>query len=182
MACLIANGRAEACKDSIGGIRNIYFINYQIEDADVSYDVTNTDLITDVNSVDSLYKFELKGSDNTFEQTINSDRNAGTTFFTQTLTVKFKKQDVATTKNIKLLSYGRPHIVIETNAGQFMLMGLKYGADVTAGTISTGGAMGDFSGYSLTFTAEEPTPANFINASTQAALVTLFSPATLVVS
>jgi len=42
--------------------------------------------------------------------------------------------------------------------------------------------MGDFSGYSLTFTAEEPTPANFINASTQAALVTLFSPATLVVS
>lgn len=182
MACLITAGRAESCKDSVGGLRNIYFINYQIADADVAYDVTNTDLITDVNNVDSLYKFELKGSNNTFEQTINSDRNNGTTFFTQVLNIRLKKQDIATTKNVKLLSYGRPHIIVETNNGQYFLMGLKHGCDVTGGTISTGGALGDFSGYSLTFTAEEEVPANFINATTESALVTLFSPATLVVS
>jgi hypothetical protein len=182
MACDIANGRAEACKDSVGGLKNIYFINYQIASSDVTYDVTNTDLITDVNNVDSLYKFELKGSDNTFEQTINSDRNAGTTYFTQTLNIKLKKQDAATTKNVKLLAYGRPHVVIQTNNDQFFLMGLEHGADVTGGSIATGGALKDFSGYSLTFTAEEKLPANFINCTTETALATLFSPATIVAS
>lgn len=182
MACDIANGRAESCKDSVGGLKNIFFINYQIASSDVTYDVTNTDMITDINSVDSLYKFELKGSDNTFEQTINSDRNAGTTYFTQTLNIKLKKQDVATTKNVKLLAYGRPHIVVQTNNDQFFLMGLEHGADVTGGTIATGGSLKDFSGYSLTFTAEEKVPANFLNCATETALATLFTPATIVVS
>jgi len=34
--------------------------------------------------------------------------------------------------------------------------------DVTGGTIVTGGAMGDLSGYTLTLTGMEPVPANFI--------------------
>ena len=182
MACVLANGRVEQCKDSVGGIKNIYFINFQIENSDVTYDATNTDMITAITNVDSLYKYEVKGSDNIFDQDIMSDRNAGTTYIQQVLTVKFKKQDIATSKNIKLLSYGRPHIVIENNLNQFFIMGLKHGADVTAGKISTGGAMKDFNGYSLTFTAEEECYANFLNASTQAAMVTLFTSATLVTS
>jgi hypothetical protein len=181
MACTIAAGRIEQCKDSVSGLRNIYFINYKLEKSDITYDATNTDLITAVTNASTLYKYELKSTENTFEQTINSDRNAGTTFFTQTLNVKLKKQDIATSKNVKILAYGRPHIVVETNSGQFFLMGLNHGCDVTAGTLSTGGAMGDFNGYSLTFEAQEECYANFLNASTQAAMVTLFTSATLVV-
>jgi len=181
MACTISSGRIEQCKDSVSGLKNVFFINYQIEKSDVTYDVTNTDLITAVVNVDSLYKFELKSTENSFEQTINSDRNNGTTFFTQTLNIKLKKQDIATSKAVKILSYGRPHIVIETNAGQFFLMGLRQGCDVTAGSLSSGSAMGDFNGYSLTFEAMEECYANFLNATTQAAMVTLFTSATLVV-
>ncbi len=181
MSCSIAAGRIESCKDSVSGLKAIYFINNQIQKSDVTYDVTNTDLITAVTNVDSLYKYELKSTENTFEQTINSDRNAGTTFFTQTLNVKLKKQDIATSKNVKLLSYGMPHVVLQTNSGQFFLMGLNHGADVTAGTLSSGGAMGDFNGYSLTFEAQEECYANFLNAATESAMVALFTSATLVV-
>jgi len=181
MACTIANGRIEQCKDSVSGLKAIYFINYQIATSDVTYDVTNTDMITAVTNVDSLYKYELKSTENSFEQTINSDRNNGTTFFTQTLNVKFKKQDIATSKNIKLLSYGRPHVVVSTNSGQFFLMGLNHGADVTAGALSSGASLGDFNGYSLTFEAMEECYANFLNATTETAMVTLFTSATLVV-
>ena len=181
MACTISSGRIEQCKDSVSGLKAIYFINNQIEKSHVTYDVTNTDLITAVTNVDSLYKYELKSTENTFEQTINSDRNAGTTFFTQTLNVKLKKQDIATSKNVKLLSYGMPHIVLQTNSGQFFLMGLNHGADVTAGALSSGGAMGDFNGYSLTFEAQEECYANFLNATTESAMVALFTSATLVV-
>ena len=34
--------------------------------------------------------------------------------------------------------------------------------DVTGGTIVTGGAMGDLSGYTLTLTGMEKVPANFL--------------------
>ncbi len=42
--------------------------------------------------------------------------------------------------------------------------------------------MGDFNGYSLTFTAMENIPANFLNCSTDAGLATVFSSATIVTS
>ncbi|CAB4153404.1 hypothetical protein UFOVP622_26 [uncultured Caudovirales phage] len=181
MACTIASGRIEQCKDSVSGLKAIYFINYQIEPSHVTYDVTNTDMITAVTNVDSLYKFELKSTENSFEQTINSDRNNGTTYFTQTLNAKLKKQDVTTSKVVKLLAYGRPHVVISTNSGQFFLMGLNHGADLTAGALSSGAALGDFNGYSLTLEAMEECYANFLNASSESAMVTLFTSATLVV-
>ena len=41
-------------------------------------------------------------------------------------------------------------------------MGLQHGADVSGGTIVTGAAMGDLSGYTLTLTGMEVKPANFV--------------------
>ena len=183
MSCDIANGRLDSCKDSISGLDAVFFVNYgdYNPETDITYDVTNTDQINDINSVSSLYKYELKGA-NSFEQTINSSRDNGTTFIEQVLTIQLKKQDAATHKNVKLLAYGRPHIVVKTRSNQYFLMGLERGADVTAGTISSGTQMGDFNGYSLTFTAMENIPANFLNCSTDAGLATVFSSATIVTS
>jgi hypothetical protein len=48
------------------------------------------------------------------------------------------------------------------------MMGLNYGAEVTGGTIVTGAAMGDLSGYNLVLEAQEQLPANFINGATAA--------------
>ena len=48
MACDLSLGRIKACKDSVGGINNIYLINYDdLVIGDVTYDVTDTDIITD---------------------------------------------------------------------------------------------------------------------------------------
>lgn len=174
MACLLANGRAEVCKDAVGGLKNLYIANFDIQAADITYDATNTDLITAITGIANLYKFELKGN-STFIQNINSSRENGTTFFEQVLNVELKKQDVATTKSIKILAYGRPHAIIETNDGQFFIAGLLRGMDVTAGTIENGTNLGDFSGYKLTFTGQEKTPANHLNCTTQAGLATLFA-------
>jgi hypothetical protein len=179
MACDIANGRAESCKDSVSGLLAVYLINYGISADDVTYDATDTDLITAVNGIGSLYKFELKG-ENSFDQDIKTDRNTGTTYFEQKLNIKLKKQDIATTKMIKILSYGRPQIVVHTRANQFFLVGLEQGADVVSGTIGSGTKLGDFNGYSLSFMAEEKIPANFLDCSTEAGLIALFDAATVV--
>jgi hypothetical protein len=183
MSCDIANGRVEACKDAISGLLNIYFINYgdlPVPTAsNPTYDAINTDVIeTWVPDAQlSLYKYELKGA-NGFEQTIQTSRDNGTTFFEQVLTVQLKKQDIATHKNVKMLAYGRPRIVVETRDHQYFLAGLDQGCDVTAGTVSSGTAMGDFNGYNLTFTAMEKIPANFLECTTEAGLQALFNDGT----
>ena len=176
MACLLANGRAESCKDIVGGLKNIYFINYGITASMITYDGTDTDMIDTVDGIvgGNLYKFELKGS-NSFEQTINSSRENGTTFYEQVLSIQLKKQDASTAKIVKLLAYGRPHIVVESNAGQYFLAGLENGCDVTAGNIANGTGLGDFNGYGLTFTAQEKINANFIDVTTEALLATAFA-------
>jgi len=175
MSCDIIGGRTEQCKDAVSGLHAIYLVNYGDLDFPSlnQYGTSdNTDQIVSVQSDGlsfSIYKFELKGA-NSFEQTINSSRENGTTFFEQTLTVQLKRQDVKSTKNIKLISYGRPRIIIHARGDQFFLMGLDQGCDVTAGTISSGSALGDFNGYSLTFTGMEELPANFINATNETEL------------
>lgn len=178
MACDIANGRVEPCKDAIGGLDAIYFANFGIEDSDVTF-TSGTDEISDINGITNLYKFELKGT-NSFEQTITSSRENGTTYFEQVLSVELKKQDLATTKNVKLLAYGRPHIVVKNRMNQFFIAGLYRGCDLTAGSISNGTAMADFNGYKLTFTAMENLPANFLDCTNETELAALFSAATIV--
>ena len=180
MSCDIANGRLEACKEGVSGLDAIYIINYGTYNpdpvglgGDVTYSGTvgEEDLITQITSVATVYKYELKGA-NSFEQAIQSSRDNGTTFFEQTLTVQLKKQDIATHKTIKLLAYGRPNIIVRTRANDFFIAGLQRGCDVTAGTVSSGTAMGDFNGYSLTFMGMENVPANFLNCSSETDLLT----------
>ena len=58
---------------------------------------------------------------------------------------------------------------------QFFMLGFAQGCDVSAGTIGTGAALGDFNGYQLTFMAEEELPPLFIAATNEAQLATAFA-------
>jgi hypothetical protein len=159
----VAAGRKLACKSSVGGLKNIYFIN----DGDmtgVTYDSVDTDVIDAVAGTPTAYKYALRGA-NSYTETITPSSDNGTTFFAQELSVTLQQLSVKDHKNIKLLAYGRPKILIEDENGNVFLMGLSRGADLTGGTIVTGAAMGDMSGYTLTFSGMEKTPANFLGAS-----------------
>ena len=173
MACDISLVRLEACKDSVGGLKAVYFMNYaDVPAADIVYDATDTDVVETLNdtpSTISAYKYELKGN-STFEQNINASRENGTMFVEQVLNISLKKQDLATHKEIKLISYGRPKVIVEDYNNNFFVMVIEHGADVTAGTIMSGASMGDMNGYTLTLTAQERSPANFMDATTELAL------------
>lgn len=151
MACILSAGRLEGCKDSVGGLNAIYFINYGETEGFVSTDEEITGI--SAGTPPSAYKYDLKGT-STFEQSLTSSRENGTTFGEQTLTVSLKKQDATTHKEVKMLAYGRPHVIIEDNNGTLWVMGEEYGAEMNA-TTSTGASMGDKNGYELTFVAME---------------------------
>ena len=160
MACDISLGRLEPCKDSVGGLKAIYFINY-----DSSYYVRKTltadEELRDLGSDFNLYKYDLRGANNVDETNEISKEN-GTSFWTAAGTIALKKQDAVTRKQLKLLSYGRPIVVTEGYDGVYKLYGLENGCDVAVNTVS-GAAMGDFNGYNLTIAAQEKEPAFIVD-------------------
>lgn len=166
--CLITAGRNLACKDAVGGFRAAYFINY---DSSVVFNTTGG-TVTTITGLDEAFKYELKATTNTFQQDVTSSRDNGTTFYSQVATLNIARIDVDMTNQLRYMAAGRPFIVIEDNMGNFLLVGEKNGADLTAGTIQTGGAFGDFNGYVLTFTAEEAAPVAHLS---QGAISTLLA-------
>jgi hypothetical protein len=160
MACDLTLGRKEPCKDVVGGIKNVYFVDFG--DLTLTFDsAPDVDVVSSVGSSVENFKYEVKGN-SSLEQTVNSSRENGTTFYEQTLNLTLHKLTKEDNKELKLMAYGRPHIVIEDYNKNLMIMGLEHGADVSGGTIVTGAAMGDLSGYTLTLTGMEKMPANFI--------------------
>ena len=161
MACNLSAGRNEVCKESIGGLQGVYFINYTTG----SFTKNGNGEVTAVPSGSVLYYYSLKGS-SAYTETVNTSRDNGTTFFSQELVLNLKKLTNEMTTQLKLMAYGRPQIIVWTNNGDALLVGEREGADVTAGTIQTGAAMGDLYGYSVTFTGTEQLPAAFLSGST----------------
>ena len=164
MACDLSLGRKEPCKDVVGGIRAVYFTDF----GDLGTVTETDDEITDLSGTFTAFKYEVKGN-SSFEQNITSSRENGTTFFEQTLNLTLHKLSKEDNKELKLLAYGRPHVAVEDYNGNVFLMGLQHGADVSGGTIVTGAAMGDLSGYTLSLSAMEVKPANFMEVDSTAA-------------
>jgi len=160
MACNLSAGRNEVCKDSIGGLSGVYFLNYTTG----SFAKNASGEVTGFPTGSTVYYYELKGN-SSYTETVNSSRDNGTTFFSQELLLNLKKLTNEMTTQLKLMAYGRPQIVVHTMNGDALLVGEREGADVTAGTIQTGAAMGDLYGYSVTFTGMEQLPAAFLSGS-----------------
>jgi hypothetical protein len=178
MPCDLTLGRLEPCKDNVGGLDAIYFVNFgQAPMENITIDAD--DIITAVTGVTNLYKFELKGT-NTFDQVVNSSRDAGTTFVEQTLSVMLKNQDSTTHKQVKMLAYGRPQIVVKTRTNKFFFAGMEYGTELTTANVASGTAMADMQGYTLTFVGSEKNLSNFIDCASEAELAVVFDDATIV--
>lgn len=163
MACDLTSGRKTPCKDQIGGLVRAWFVDF----GDLGTVTKVDDEITDLSGTFTCFQYDLKGT-NSLETAITSSRENGTTFFEETLTLGLPKLSKEDNKELKLMAYGRPHIAVEDRNGNFMLCGLEHGMEVTGGSIATGTAFGDLSGYSLTLTGQELAPANFISGGTAA--------------
>ena len=164
MGCLITSGRKVPCKSAVGGIKAIYFADYgtlgsnpTIVDGEITgFDVPALSI--------EWFKFDVKGN-SSMETAITSSRENGTTFYDTTLNMTLTFQDKATQEELKLIAHARPHVAVEDYNGNFFLVGLENGGDVNGGTIVTGAAMGDLTGYTLTVNAQETAPPYFVTPS-----------------
>lgn len=158
MSCDITKGRLEPCKDNVGGLKNMYIVNF---DPSIDKLAVITDAeITDVADEYDAYKFELRGENNV-EEAGQTSRENGTTFWESTAAVVLKKQDKITQKELQLLSFGRPHIIFEDYNGNFRLFGSENGCEINV-TSNSGTAMEDLNGYNLEIVSKEKNMAYFV--------------------
>lgn len=164
MACDLTKGRKVPCKDVVGGLVRAWFVDF----GDLgTITAGSNDEITDMSGTFTAFQYDLKGT-NSLESAITSSRESGTTFFETTLTLTLPKLSKEDNKELKLLAYGRPHVCVEDRNGNFLLVGQVHGAEVTGGSIASGTAFADMSGYSITMLSQEGLPPQFIDGGTSA--------------
>ena len=144
---------------------------------------TSANTITFLSGTPSFFEYDLKGATSSLTTNIISSRDTGTTVYESTLELTFTHLDVATQEEIKLLAAARPHFVKKDNNAvqdtsmesgatdsNYLMVGFHQGAEVTAGTIVSGSAYSDLSGFTLTFTATEFIPPLFVTGTVVTAL------------
>ncbi len=104
MACLLSNGRALECRESIGGIRNIYFVNHNDMGA---YTIDVDGELDDLGATSSTYKYELNPQGSDFAEAITASEENGTVFYEQTLNLTLPNLSKDALKNLKILAQGR---------------------------------------------------------------------------
>jgi hypothetical protein len=159
MSCVLDNGFNLGCNVS-GGVKSVYIGTY---DPDVTYTTDADDIITvldaNPNSVD-CYKFEQDIEFAGLEQTGQFSRENGTVFYESVLSVKFIQLDASLRNLIKALGKAPVFAVIESNAGEFYLLGVDSPGRATEGVASLGVAFGDMNGATLSFTFKSEDPAS----------------------
>ena len=169
MACALTQNYVLDCRDSLGGLKSVLFIE--------AGNVTSTTEALGVVTAISLavgkffYKYDLIKETSSFTETITASVQNGTIFYAQELTVILNKLQANTRNEILLLAQNSLVAIAEDRNGKYWMLGKLGGLDLTAGTSASGVATGDRSGYELTFSGQEKALAPEVSSAIIAALV-----------
>lgn len=163
MSCLLTKGYTLDCKESIGGIKDLYIGNR----ADFLTGITFDNVTGKIDGLPTatLYRFEAPKNIANYSEVATGDEAAGTLFFAQTITSQLWKLDQDKANELYKAAAGNPVIFFRDFNNNIFLMGRQNGTDFRF-TSQTGTAKGDLNGYILNATAEEPKPAEQLEAYT----------------
>jgi hypothetical protein len=160
MACNLTSGRLLDCKDGVGGIRSILLAqNASYKTAGPIYSANGE--LTGFTTAAQAYRYDLPKHTANFSESIVVSVENGTVFYEDTLVIKLHKLDAAMRNELKLIAQNRLTIFVLDNNNNQWAFGELLGAELTAGTASTGTTLGDSNSYDLTFVSQEREPMRF---------------------
>jgi hypothetical protein len=170
MACALTQGYSLDCKDSAGGITEVYFI----EKGNVNAIVSASGVVTGLTKAAGkrFWKYELPKETGSFTHNPTVSTENGTLFFEQNLTIVVNKLSAAINTELKLLAQNILVAVVKDNNNKFWMLGKERGLDMSGSTSGSGTAFGDRSGYSLVFVGKEPDQLYEVNSTVANALET----------
>jgi hypothetical protein len=170
MACALTQGYSLDCRDSLGGIVEVYFT----EAANVTATTEASGVITALTKAAGkrFWKYALVKDTSMFNQTMTASVANGTVFYGQELQIILNKPQTNTRNELLLLAQNSLVAVAKDSNGIYWYLGKTRGIDMTANAASTGTAQGDRSGFTLTFTGSEPALAPSVLGTVASALET----------
>ena len=167
MACILANGIALGCKDSLGGIKEAYIGSTNATTV-FTYDVD--DVIDTATLAPDFFTFEQRNEQGEFVQTGNHSVENGTNYWDQSVSLIFTKNDAEDRNTLMLLAQATLMIIVLDQNGKYWVVGETNGADLVASTQSAGKAYGDLNGTTVSFLGKEAGPAREMSAACFATL------------
>ena len=161
MACTLSTGRKLPCKSAFGGIKTVWFGDFG-GITGVTVDNTTKQVTTISGSQPDLYQFDVKGN-SSLETTVTSSRENGTTFYTQTLNLTLTYLDAKTQAELQEIAKARPYVCVEDYYGNQFLCGLDNGMELVSGTVVSGAAAGDLSGFTIVMEGQEELAPYFLD-------------------
>tara|TARA_R110000782_G_scaffold9675_3_gene30947 strand:- start:1060 stop:1584 length:525 start_codon:yes stop_codon:yes gene_type:complete len=143
--CDITKGRSKPCKSHLGGASKLYLFNY-LADPFTLLDGEATAMNV---LLTESFVYDLVGDGQVLTEEMVGDRSAGTRVNTQTTTAIVQGIDFATSNEMKLLVAGTPQGIVQSNDGNYHLVGITHGIDFSA-SLTTGTTQAELNGYTLT--------------------------------
>jgi len=192
MGCtVITKGRGLDCSRSLGGVKNVYFGVYDEFDTptDGTGIVIASNQVTDIQmGTNDLYKYALPKGTASVTETINGSTEAGTIYYTPSITIQLNKLTKEDQNELKALAQSKLVVFAELNQrlasgnNVILCLGVKNGMLLNAGTNASGAAWGDRNGYEWTLDGMEQEPMSMLEDYTTAPFDNGFTYGSIVTS
>jgi hypothetical protein len=161
MACDLTKGRGIPCRNLIGGVKYIYFAQFD----EITSITTVASEITDVDmGANSIYRYSIRRGNASVTETITGSTENGTVVYAPSLNVKLTGLSKEDQNELKLLAQNRLVCFVQLNQtltndhNVILCLGAANGLDLNAGSNASGGAFADLNGYDWTFDGQESAP------------------------
>lgn len=150
MACstYTLSGLNVGCKDSMGGIREVYINEYSKVSTTIS-DNKITGITCDDGSKFKTFRF--RKNTGALTSTLQTSETSGNSFQSE-LTLQFMKLETNKRLQMMALLMNECVAIVKDCNGKYWYLGYDNPVEATAGTASTGTASTDLNGYDITLT------------------------------
>lgn len=156
MACELTTGVGIGCKESSGGIKEIYIA---VKDSTAAATQNVTGMVTSLTIGGSWYKYTPRVGTSNFMDKPKSNRQAGTAHYEQSVTLVLTKMEQAKRNEIILLAKANMWVIGKDQNDRYWLLGQDNGIELADSEGGTGTNLEEMNGYTLNFEGKEPEPA-----------------------
>lgn len=149
MACstYILSGLNVGCKDSMGGIKEVYICEYDKVKATVA-----SNKISTITCEDGKFKtFKFRKNTGSLTSTLQTSETSGNSIQSE-LTLQFMKMETSKRLQMMALLMNECVAIVKDCNGKYWYLGYDNPLEASAGTASTGTANTDLNGYDITLT------------------------------
>ena len=170
MPCLLTMGYNLDCRDSYGGVKEVFIM----ELANAVTITSGAGIVTAITKASTklFYKYNLIAHTGEGTDTLTANRENGTLMSAQTIAFPINKMTVAVRNELLLLAQARLLIVLIDQNGLGWLYGRDNGMMIATAGAKTGKTLSDRNGYELAFEGTEKELALNVNAATLLTLQT----------